>query len=693
MRKLLVIFFFLCLLSAVNIADEVLITANMPSEEIGEVLSGKSQDTAEKIRQIISERGKDLLILSKGLTSFAQAGRQEWAKSIIAFSKEIKDYPLIRIINTRGVEELKVSNGIEIKSGYADVSSDEFFKESIKLNKDQISVSSLEFNSEGIVVLRMSTPIYGLTGMEKAILSFDWDISEITNLIKKLKISDSSYGFVINPEAKILIHPEKIKMLKEKLDTDVNPEYKAIVQRMQLGESGWGKYFVQEKEYIIGFYFYPELDWSIGISYLRGEYVPENKDIPASVSVEIPKPVAEKTKEDGIKPVMVPTVTPPIQEDIKPLSAFSLKILKGALRTKNIDKLIASVKIEGRISKELTETLTIKLKGENAGLSQDIFDFWKLNENSFRKHYWEITSPELMAETRVLNESEAFVYYPMEKKVIKFSRDEYYEYFKLNLEKENKILAPLKSMDIENYYNDKIDMLQENEKMFYVLEMDMKTPLEFFGISLKQVKMKIDNEYFLPVLVEWYAGDKEKIVWKILENYTINSNETIDYSYTPKQDENIFQYREIKTGLIKDAGLQIEAERGSEIKLDYLAVKEILQEEIKKRGLIAARILASESNNFILNKSIDGLKNTLLNVWEEDWIDYIFILDNEGKKVIHTKVKESQKNKEIALMYQKEEISVPIIYQGRPVGSVKIGISFEKADYILSELMKKIKEK
>ncbi|MDD5772213.1 MAG: cache domain-containing protein [bacterium] len=690
MKKIYLLILIMCLLTTRGFAEETAITASMPSEEIGDALSAKAQSTAEKIKQIISERGKDLLILSKGITSFGQAGRQEWAKGIVSFSKEFKDYSLIRIINTRGVEEMKVAYGREIKSGYADVSSDEFFKECIKLNKDQISVSSLEFNSEGVVVLRMSTPIYGLSGMEKAILSFDWDISEITELIKKLKVSDASYGFIINPEGKILVHPEKSKMLKEKLETDINPEYKAIAQRMQLGESGWGKYNLQDKEYIIGFYFYPELDWSVGISYLRGDKVADageaQANISPSVSVQATEPVKQITQE--LKPVqaVVPVVL--AQSEALPLSALSLKILKGSLRSRNIENFKANIKIEGKISPELTNTIILKLQGVHSNPSEHLLALWKINENSYKQFRWEITSPDLMAEVRVLNENESFIYYPLEKKLMMFNKEDFIEYFKINSGKENKMLLPLQSIDIENYCNDKIDMQTENDKMFYVLEMDMKTPLEYFGVSLKRVKMKIGNEYFLPVLIEWYTGEKEKIVSASMEDYNINTDSSMDFSYLPKPDDNIVKYQDVKAQLLKEAGLSVEPKKENEVQLNSSTVKGLLQEEIKKRGLITARILASGSNNFILNKNIEELKNVLLSVWSEDWVDYIAILDNEGKKVIQTGVKESLKNDEVTVRYQREELSVPVIYQGRPVGSVKIGVNLEKADYILKEFLK-----
>ena len=689
MKKIYLLTIFMCLLATGGFADEVLITENMPSEEIGEVLASKAQNSVEKIRQAIAERGKDLLILSKGITAFGQAGRQEWAKSIVSFSKEFKDYSLIRIINTRGVEEMKVAYGREIKSGYADVSSDEFFKECIKLNKDQISVSSLEFNSEGIIVLRMSTPIYGLTGMEKSILSFDWDISEITNLIKKLRVSDLSYGFIINPEAKILVHPEKRKMLREKLDADINSEYMAISQRMQLGESGWGKYAVQDKEYIIGFYFYPELDWSIGISYLRGDKIIDYGEAKANDSSSYPAPF-EPVKQDPeeLKPVEMIAPVFPLKTDYMPLSALSLKILKGLLRSKNIENFKANMKIEGKVSPELSNTITLKLQGVHSNPSEHLLVLWRLNESSYKQFRWEITSPELMAEVRVLNENESFIYYPLEKKMIKYSKDDFIEYFKLNLEKENKMLLPLQSIDIKNYFNDKIDMHTERDKMFYVLEMDMKTPQEFFGTSLKRIKMKIDNEYYLPVLIEWYTGEEEKIISARMEEYFINEDTSLDFSYLPKADDSIMQYQDIKAQLLKDAGVSVESKKEDTIQFNSSEVKGILQEEIKKRGLIAARILASGSNNFILNKNIEELKNVLLSVWNEDWIDYIAILDNEGKKVLHTGIKESPKNDEITLRYQREELSVPVIYQGRPVGFVKIGVNFERADYILKEYLK-----
>ena len=690
MRKDYMLILLMFLLVTGSFADEVLITANMPSEKIGEVLSLKSQSAVEKIRQVVSERGKDLLILSKGITSFGQAGRQEWAKGIISFSKEFKDYSLIRIINTRGVEEMKVAYGREIKSGYSDVSSDEFFKECIKLNKDQISVSSLEINPEGIIVIRMSTPIYGLTGMEKAILSFDWDISEIINLVKKLRISDLSYGFIINPEAKILVHPEKNKMLKEKLNTDINPEYKAIIKRMQLGESGWGKYSILDKEYIVGFYFYPELDWSIGVSYFRGDKITNYEDPQGNSSLLESEP-AETVKQDP-KEINQDEMTEPvipIQPEFLPLSALSLKILKGSLRSKNIEKFKASIKIESKISPELINKITLKLQGVRSDPSEHLLALWKINESSYKQFRWEITSPELMAEIRVLNGSESFIYYPLEKKMVKFTKDDFIEYFKLNLEKENKIILPLQSIDIENYYNDKVDMQAENDKMFYILEMDMKTPLEYFGVSLKRVKMKIDNEYYLPVLIEWYTPENEKIVSAAMEDYVTISDTSLDFSYLPKPDDNVEQYKDIKAQLFKDAGVPVELINDETIQLNSSIVKEILQEEIKKRGLIAARILASGSNNFILNKNIEEFKNILFSVWNEDWIDYIAILDNEGKKVIRTDVKEYSKNTKITLRYQREELSVPIIYQGRPVGSVKIGVNLEKADYILKEYFRK----
>lgn len=254
MKKIYTVALYLCLLTGVSFAEEIL---------TGEMLSADARNTGEKIRQIISERGKDLLILAKCLTSFSQHGRQEWAKNIITFYQESRCYPLIRVINVRGIEEIRVIYGRETRSGYSDVSEDDFFKESIKLDKDQISVSSMEFNPEGIVVFRISTVVLGLSGAEKAVLSFDWDIDEITGLIKKLKISDSNYSFIIDPDGKILVHHEKNKMLKEKIDTDISSEYKIIVERMLLGESGWGEYTVQDEKYIIGFYFYPELDWSI----------------------------------------------------------------------------------------------------------------------------------------------------------------------------------------------------------------------------------------------------------------------------------------------------------------------------------------------------------------------------------------------------------------------------------------------
>lgn len=689
MKKNYLLILFMCLITTGGFADEVLITTNMPSEEIGEALSLKAQSATEKIRQTIMERGKELLTLSKAITSFGQAGRQEWAKHIISFSGEFKDYSLIRIINTRGVEEMKVAYGREIKSGYADVSSDEFFKECIKLNKDQISVSSLEYNSEGIIVLRMSTPIYGLSGMEKAILSFDWDIREITGMIKKLRVSDSSYGFIINPEAKILVHPDKNRMLKEKLNADINPEYMAISQRMQLGESGWGKYTLQDKEYIIGFYFYPELDWSVGISYLRGDKISDYGEPQVNASSSVPEPVEQvKQGPEEVKPVEMIEPVVLVQPEIVQLSALSLKILKGLLRTKNIENFNVSIKIEGKLSPELTNTITLNLQGVNSNPSEHLLALWKMNEKSFKQFRWEITSPELMAEVRVLNEEESFIYYPLEKKMIKFNKNDYIEYFKLNLEKENKLLLPLQSVDIENYCNDKIDMQTESDKMFYVLEMDMKTPQDFFGVSLKRVKMKIDNEYFLPVLIEWYTGEKERIISAVMEDYSINTDTSLEFAYLSKTDDNIVQYQDIKAQLLKDSGISVESIKDDTIQLNFSEVKEILQNEIKKRGLIAARILASGSNNFILNKNIEELKNVLLSVWNEDWIDYIAIIDNEGEKVIQTGVKESAGNDEITLRYQREELSVPVIYQGRPVGFVKIGVNLEKADFILKEFIK-----
>ena len=68
------------------------------------------------------------------------------------------------------------------------------------------------------------------------------DFDNISKFAAKIKIGENGYAYIIDKTGLVLYHPKNDKILKENFSNNPNPEFKALIEKMKSGQSGFGYY-------------------------------------------------------------------------------------------------------------------------------------------------------------------------------------------------------------------------------------------------------------------------------------------------------------------------------------------------------------------------------------------------------------------------------------------------------------------
>jgi signal transduction histidine kinase len=179
---------------------------------------------------------------------------QIYRSSLRDFIYKKKLYYQIAILDEYGNEKFVLKyngttkNIIEIRDdNLKNQSNEEYFKNAIKLKKDEFYISSMDLNFEGnklekplVPIVRYSTPIVNQNGKTKGIVVLNFEVNEVFKKIEKAeKNNDNDEYFLIDENGTYLYNKDTNKRWSKQLNTDFNfkDDYKGILEQFKNKES------------------------------------------------------------------------------------------------------------------------------------------------------------------------------------------------------------------------------------------------------------------------------------------------------------------------------------------------------------------------------------------------------------------------------------------------------------------------
>lgn len=92
----------------------------------------------------------------------------------------------------------------------------------------------------------------------------------ISKYVTAIEVGDTGYGFLINLDGLVIVHPDESKALQENLSETANQELAAIVDQMKSYEPGHEQY--NDNGVIRHIYFTPVANWSLGVTIPDAEF-------------------------------------------------------------------------------------------------------------------------------------------------------------------------------------------------------------------------------------------------------------------------------------------------------------------------------------------------------------------------------------------------------------------------------------
>ncbi len=662
------------------------------------------------IKQIniqINDKGKDILVLAKGIKKFGKGGRSAWASNIIYFAREFKHYQVIKIVNDRGIEELKVVDGIQVKS-YNDESAKGYFRETMKLSPGDIYVSSLlTSNITNKKVIQLATPLVDISNMDKGVLLFEWTPQSITDLITNFKIENNGHVIIVDGEGNYIYHPERKKILNDKI-TDTEG-LKNVFQLMLTEESGVAEYQVGESRYEIGFAPYSQMGWFVGVVKPLNAAAPQQPKLPVTpdVGAESPAAVLDTTAQfDAAQPpeksaapktdslgTAVTEAEPPPREikQLSPISQATRKVLDGSLRNQKINSLRVLTKLEVTSPDGVKYRLKIRQsanqvrkssyqrlmeKNKNTLITYNDFD-----EQYYKQTRFEVISPSFLSESIVTRYNKATVIKPSERRVITMKAEELKDYQELVNDELVNIPRQFASLDFEKFGNDTFDIKIINDVPTYVITMLLKQNIVSKGLTFAKLRIMIHGDYFMPAKLEWFDPQGVNILTISYDDVQINGLfADNDFKINPPPKYRVQTFGELKPTLLK-AARQREEEIGA--LFSEQEVRQLMRDALKKRGAVIARGIAAACVKFIKDGKIKDLQDAVGWAQKEENVNYVMIVDSAGETVVATKTRPTAGG-----LARNLEIVQPLKEANRALGLIRIGLSTEEVDMVLKDMKK-----
>ncbi len=659
-----------------------LYVSNIFSSEINiqnaEKLVSKTEELTQSLREKLKDKSNDLLTLADMLRTYTQGGKEAWIKNIINFSKEMKEYPAIRLLDNRGKEIIKVINSIP-DGDLKDESVREYFKITSKSKVGQVYLSPViisEISKKPII--RLATLIVNLGDVSKAVLEFDWDFEEIINKINNNKITASGQFYIISSDGLYLTNPDRNKIMSENINKINAAGFDAIFKKMRTNQNGWGEYIYNNQEFVIGYNPFQEMGWIILAIIPRNELI-DNFD---TIS-ELTKQYQEESAPDEINTISMENTAG------NNISSTTQKLMDGSLRTKAIDSYRATFLFTTKKSDGNNFTFKIKIIAKDPTKSDYILFFQQnqdkivnlnlMDETIYRKIKYELISPALLQKSKIINQNLVMFYLPLKNEVIRMDRNQLSEYESLFNETDKKYLKLFSKMEFKQFTQDRFDIKIDEQGTIYTIEMKLKKPILTENELIKKVKLWIRGDYFFPIKYEWLNEKDEIIVSLIYDNMEINASiEDNEFIFNPSGEITVKEYDEIRSALVNTNKTVKSKDEDSTnfIHMTYKEINTVLENEISEWVKMTAEGIALSSLDFIETANYDKLFNHINIALKNKNIMYVMILSQNGERVLF---KSSPAFSGLNLTnpdYLKiKEFSHPILLGNRLAGTVRIGVS------------------
>ncbi len=219
---------------------------------------------------------------------------QRLIDDIALFSRGSKIYDQIRVINTEGMEVIRVnmSNGrpIIVPINQLQFKGDRYyFKDSIALNKGDVFISPFDLNVEkGMIeqplkpMIRFGTPIFDRYGKKRGIVIFNFIGSYLIRDVKDLIINSPGFYMLTNSDGYWIIGRDTSEewgfMYKDRKDRSMEHYFPSPWKRILASESGQ----FEDPEGLFSFTtVYPLLEGWKSSTGAGGAFVPSKKSIEA----------------------------------------------------------------------------------------------------------------------------------------------------------------------------------------------------------------------------------------------------------------------------------------------------------------------------------------------------------------------------------------------------------------------------
>jgi len=221
-NKIFLLSFLIFVLTSLTSASMVLyIYLNESDSTVKEIERSEKTNLAVMEDMVNYKMGrviKDLNILSSFnslrfyLDSKSDIFRRQAEGEFRSFSNISGSYDQIRFIDEKGLEKIRVdyeygTTAVISQNRLQDKSARYYFKESIKLNKNELYVSPFDLNVEGGIVevpfrpmLRFAKPVFDSNGKRRGIVVVNYAAKDVITRLEKISESSSGQVMMLNME-------------------------------------------------------------------------------------------------------------------------------------------------------------------------------------------------------------------------------------------------------------------------------------------------------------------------------------------------------------------------------------------------------------------------------------------------------------------------------------------------------------
>ncbi len=217
-----------------------------------------------------------------------------WLKSHMLEPEAIASTPAAKVINTdfAGTDALNISRHKFLRAKYPDVFQDiyaanregeyhtvqkngneySFFKSNIKTRDYFQSIMSggptqitapLISKTTGLPTIFIVAPIKDDQNVPQGLIGAGVSLQYVQQLAENLKFGNSGYGMIIATDGTYIQHPERERIMKQKITENGDPSVQELGQRMLAGQPGIYRYAVAGVKKITFYHPVPATGWAV----------------------------------------------------------------------------------------------------------------------------------------------------------------------------------------------------------------------------------------------------------------------------------------------------------------------------------------------------------------------------------------------------------------------------------------------